>query len=173
MKRWQTPALQNAVGKVKDATYEAAGVTGILWQKHRPTSAVGYLVFLGGGLLGMAAVCSSLNFIAGILLVLSWGGFFLYSFLVVASSVVYAVAGTSTTIFSMACAGAGCFILTGAGGAYLVQKGLDKAVTVSKTYHEAVAQEIAHAQNQHRGRTATSSYSTNGLGLDGTSSKVA
>jgi hypothetical protein len=38
-------------------------------------------VFLGGGLLGMAAVCSSLNFIAGILLVLSWGGFVLYSFL--------------------------------------------------------------------------------------------
>jgi hypothetical protein len=46
MKRWQTPALQNAVGKVKEATYDAVGVTGILWQKHRPTSAVGYMVRL-------------------------------------------------------------------------------------------------------------------------------
>lgn len=33
----------------------------------------------GGSLLGLAVVCSLLNFAAGVLLIVGWAGFFLYT----------------------------------------------------------------------------------------------
>lgn len=172
MDRWQPPALQGAFGNLKDTAYDAVGVAAILWKRHRPTSVVGYTAYTGAGLLGLATICSSLTFVAGLLLALAWGGVFLYSFLVVVSSIVYAVAGTSTLVFSAFVAGAGCIVLTAALGGHIVQMGFERFLAVSKSYKDTWTEEISEAKMQHQKLHKVKPVHSNSSPLDGTSSST-